>query len=271
VDEFSRTLIGRSGYEREGFAVVYDAHRPAPPEALLDILAWVAGVERPRLVVDLGCGTGLSSRAWAERADEIVGVEANAAMLERARAATASSNVTYVEAYAADTGLAGGRADLVTCSQAFHWMEPAAVLAEAARLLRSGGVFAAYDYDVPPAVHPEVDDAFRALFDVRRAARGRLGLEAGATTWPKESHLDRVRESGHFRVVRELLCHGWDQANAARIAGLAESLGGPCALFAGRAPGVEKAFARLRDVAEAVLGDGSAPMLVCYRIRLGIR
>lgn len=271
MDEFSRALIDRSGYRGAGFAGVYDAHRPAPPESLLEILAWVAGIERPRLVVDLGCGTGLSSRAWAERADEVVGVEANPAMLERARAATESSTVRYVEAYAADTGLAGGGADLVTCAQAFHWMEPGPVLAEAARLLRPGGVFAAYDYDVPPAVHPEVDEVFRALFDARRAARGRLGLEPGATTWPKERHLERIREGGHFRLVREVVCHGWDEANAARVAGMAQSLGGPCALFAGGAPEVEEAFAQLRDVAEAVLGDGSAPMLLCYRIRLGSR
>ena len=40
-------------------------------------------------------------------------------------------------------------ADIVTCSQSFHWMEPEPTLAEIARILRPGGVFAAYDYDWP--------------------------------------------------------------------------------------------------------------------------
>ena len=272
MSAFSETLVARSGYERDGFADVYDAHRPTPPAALLDILQLVAEVERPRLVVDLGAGTGLSTRVWAERADEVVGVEANPSMLERARAApAAAANVRYVEAFAAETGLSSGKADVVACAQAFHWMEPAPVLAEAARLLRSGGVFTAYDYDVPPVVQPEVDDAFSTLFAARRAARKRLRLEAGAASWPKERHLDQIRASGQFRFARELVCHGFDETSAERVVGLAESIGGPCSLFAGDAPEVDESFARLREVVHSVLGERRWPMVVCYRIRLGIK
>ncbi|TML39396.1 MAG: class I SAM-dependent methyltransferase [Actinobacteria bacterium] len=143
MSDFSRTLIERSGYESEDFADLYNRYRLAPPRELLDILTLVAEAERPRLVVDLGAGTGLSTRVWAERAERVIGVEPNARMVERARRATQESNVDYVEAYAADTGLGGVEADIVTCAQAFHWMEPDPVLAEAAGLLRPGGVFAA--------------------------------------------------------------------------------------------------------------------------------
>jgi len=136
MSTFSQELIGRSGYLNEGFADVYDRYRPSPPSEVLDVLTVVAGVERPGLVVDLGCGTGLATRAWAERVDEVIGVEPNPRMLERARAATAQSNVRYVEAFGAETGLPDGRADLVTSFQSFHWMEPQPVLAEAARILR---------------------------------------------------------------------------------------------------------------------------------------
>jgi predicted O-methyltransferase YrrM len=62
VSEFSREVIARSGYELEGFADVYDEYRPAPPPALLDVLLHLAQVDRPRLVIDLGTGTGLSAR-----------------------------------------------------------------------------------------------------------------------------------------------------------------------------------------------------------------
>ena len=61
MTDFSRTLIERSGYERPGFAAGYDRFRPRPPRALVETLLQVAGVERARLVVDLGCGTGLST------------------------------------------------------------------------------------------------------------------------------------------------------------------------------------------------------------------
>jgi ubiquinone/menaquinone biosynthesis C-methylase UbiE len=271
VSEFSRSLIERSGYEEEGFAEVYDRHRPSPPAALLDILTLVAQVERPRLVVDVGSGTGLSTRVWADRAEEVVGVEPNARMAEQARLVTPAPNIRYVEAFAGETTLAAGSADIVTCSQAFHWMEPVAVLTEAVRILRPGGVFAAYDYDVPPLVHPDVDGAFVAHFAARRAARARLMLVAGGDRWSKAQHLERIRESGLFRLAREVLCHGFDETDAARVAGLAESMGGPRALFSGEAPEVEETFQQLSCAAREVLGDRTSPMVVSYRIRLGIK
>jgi SAM-dependent methyltransferase len=273
VSEFSSTLIGRSGYELEGFAEIYDASRPAPPSALLDVLMHVAQTPRPRLVVDLGAGTGLSTRVWAAPADEVVGVEANPAMIVRARAATDAANVRFVEAFASATGLPAGGADVVTCAQSFHWMEPQPVLAEAARLLRPGGVFAAYDYDVPfgLVVHPEIDAAWIAHFGARGEARRRLALEAGAARWPKERHVEQIRASGRFGLARELVCHGWDDVDAARIAGLAQSIGGPHGIFGDDAPEVAETFERLRATAERVLGDRHVPMLVCYRIRIGVR
>ena len=58
VSGFSSELIGRSGYEREGFAAHYDRYRPRPPRALLESLLQLARVERAALVVDLGAEQG---------------------------------------------------------------------------------------------------------------------------------------------------------------------------------------------------------------------
>jgi len=271
MSTFSQELIGRSGYLEEGFADVYDRYRPSPPAGLFDVLTLAAGVERPRLVVDLGCGTGLATRAWGERADEVFGVEPNPRMLERARKSTEQPNIRYVEAYGADTGLPAGRADLVTSFQSFHWMEPQPVLAEAARVLRHGGVFAACDYDVPPFVEPEVDAAHMTLMKTRREARERLSAPAGSSTWPKDRHLDEIGASERFRYVRELLAHGWWETDAERMVGFAESIGGPRELFTEQAPEVGDAFERLRETTARVLGTRTWPVLLCYRIRAGIK
>jgi hypothetical protein len=150
-------------------------------------------------------------------------------------------------------------------------MEPAPVLAEAARLLRPGGVFAAYDYDVPGLVHPEVDVAFGRHFAARRAARERLGLEAGASRHPKDQHVQRIDQSGLFALARELVCHGWYETDAKRTIGMARSIGGPLAIFGGAAPEVEETLAQLRIVAERVLGRRPAQLMLGYRIRLGLR
>jgi SAM-dependent methyltransferase len=267
IDHWSERLLSASGYGRTGFAEDFDYNRPSPPDVLLDILCVEAQAERPKLVVDLGSGTGLSTRVWAERADEVVGVEASPEMGEQAERATAAENVRFVRAYAQATGLPEAAADIVTCSQSFHWMEPTATLAEAARILRPGGVFAAYDYDWPPIVHPEVEAAFEELvrhIGMRRALRGQ-------PRHTKEMHLDRIRESGHFRFVREVVLHSRERGNAARIVGMALSLGPLTVLLNEGVSEEEVGLAALREAASRALGDREVEFLLGYRVRLGVR
>ena len=265
---FSRELIARSGYDREGFSAHYDRFRPRPPQALLDVLCRYARTDRPRLVVDLGCGTGLSTRAWSSTAARVIGIEPNAAMLA---AAEPAPGVEYREAFAAETGLDDGGADIVTCSQSLHWMEPEPTFAEAARILRPGGVFAAYDYDWPPVVDPELDDAFLAYQRRRRDVRRARKIQRGADRWAKEQHLSRMRASGRFRYCREVLLHSIEEGDTERLVGFAGSFGLP---FEGvpdeqleRALRVDE----LEAVARRVLGDRTVPFHFGYRVRIGVR
>jgi protein-tyrosine-phosphatase/ubiquinone/menaquinone biosynthesis C-methylase UbiE len=253
--------VERSGYLRDGFADCYDAHRPRPPTALLELLCRYAGVDRPALVVDLGSGTGFSAEAWASRAERVVGVEPNPAMREIA-AARAPANLSYVGTHAAETGLDADAADVVTASQSFHWMAPEPTLAEVARLLRSGGVFAAYDYEWPPAIHPEVDQAWEAV--MRSVANfGRVR---------KSEHLERMRASGRFRYAREVMLHSQESGGVERVVESALTLG-PVArrLADGELTEEGIGLTRLREVADRVLGDRSVPFLFSYRVRLGVR
>jgi predicted TPR repeat methyltransferase len=45
-----------------GYADLYDRYRPSPPDILAQILTQLAQTRFPRLIVDLGSGTGLSTR-----------------------------------------------------------------------------------------------------------------------------------------------------------------------------------------------------------------
>ena len=267
MSEFSQGLIERSGYARTGFADHYDRYRPRPPRALLELLCRYARTPQPKLVVDLGCGTGLSTRAWSGVAKQVIGIEPNPAMLAAAKKAL---GVEYREAYAQETGLPQGRADIATCSQSFHWMEAGPTLAEAARILRPGGLFAAYDYDVPPAVDPEVDEAFQAYLLRRREARTRRNIRQGADLWAKHEHLDRMRDSGQFRFCREVVLHSIEEGDAERVGGFARSLGLPVA--DNEDPGLERELRidELESVAGRVLADRSLPFLFGYRVRIGV-
>ncbi|HEY3341429.1 MAG TPA: class I SAM-dependent methyltransferase, partial [Anaerolineae bacterium] len=56
-----------------GFAEQYDRYRPSPPAILSEVIIHWARLGHLRLVVDLGSGTGLSSRYWADRAEQVIG------------------------------------------------------------------------------------------------------------------------------------------------------------------------------------------------------
>jgi SAM-dependent methyltransferase len=231
------------------------------------LLCRLARVERPRLVVDVGSGTGLSTRAWAPFADEVLGVEPNSEMRVAAEADTPSDNVRYVEGYSDRTGLADESADLVTYSQSLHWMEPTPTFREAARILRPGGVFAAYDYELPPAVHWEVDAAFEYfLLRVGKFRRERLSIPPAE----KAGHVPRMRESGLFRYVRELGVSAEDAANAERVVGLAVSLGPVGRLLEEGLTEEDIGLAGLRRAAAGILGDREVTWTLSYRVRFGV-
>lgn len=130
-----------------GEAALYDEVRPHPPDILLDICTQLAHSQQPSVVVDLGSGTGQSTTIWAERAQCVIGIEPNAQMRAQAeRQRDASSHgerIQYQDGLSTQTGLPASSADIVTCSQSLHWMEPDPTFAEVARVLRPGGLFVA--------------------------------------------------------------------------------------------------------------------------------
>ena len=214
----------------------YDAVRPRPPADLVSVIAQWAGAARPD-VVDLGAGTGLSTVIWAGRARQVTAIEPSVAMRQlagrRIAAAEMESATRFLlaDATAEDTGLADGCADVVTASQAMHWFDPDRALPEIARLLRPGGVLAAYDCDWPPCVDWETEAAWEAVVgrvDNLQARRGLPVLHGG------KDHAERIRASGLFRHCAEIAVHGREQGDAERLVALALSAIGRAAEFLAR-------------------------------------
>ena len=256
-----------------GVADSYDAARPGTPAVLLDLLPQLAGVQRPQLVVDLGSGTGLSTFAWAERADVVVGIEPNADMRRQADAKRGSrTNVSFVEGVAHATGLPDACADIVTASQSLHWMDLQPTFAEVGRILRPAGVFAAYDYDWPVIITPEADLLYAEFMDRLDSMVAGQDTDFGRGAGDhKEEHLARMRESGKFRLTREISIHSEEHGDAERFIGLTLSNSGAILIERGVVTAEQLDLENFRAQARAILGDTPRRWYFSYRVRYGVK
>jgi SAM-dependent methyltransferase len=95
----------------------------------------------PERALDLGCGTGLSTRPLASFARVVVGVDVADEML---RARGSDTAAWYVRAQAERLPFRDGVFDLTTIASAIHWFAPEAI-GEIGRVLRSTAWLVVYD------------------------------------------------------------------------------------------------------------------------------
>ncbi len=254
-----------------GFAGTYNTHRPQPPTIIVDLLTQLGRITQPRLVVDLGCGTGLSTRIWADRCEQAIGIDPSHDMRDQAQQQTRATNVSFRTGLSHATRLPDHCADIVTCSQSLHWMDPQKTFLEASRILRPGGIFAAIDCDWPPVTTDwNVDIVYTQLMDHVSQLEKDRNLSEGLKKWPKESHLSRMQASGVFRMTREVAVHSIEQGNASRYIGLALSMGSLQTLLKAGVKENEIGVDTFRNTAQRLLGDDPQPWYFTYRMRIGI-
>ncbi|MDR0914251.1 MAG: class I SAM-dependent methyltransferase [Oscillospiraceae bacterium] len=246
----------------DGFADLYDSARPIAPSMAAKIIIRHLS-RKPKWVVDLGCGTGLSTAIWSDFAEKIIGIEPNDGM--RKIAGERYPDIEFRSAYSHETGLPNESVDIITCSQSFHWMEPSSTLAEVNRLLRPGGVFAVYDCDWPPCSFGKADKAYEKLFAKVHT------LDSGRSAYPKERHLQNIKDSGYFDYVRELVFHNEEPCTATRYIALAESQGGLQAVRKSSPKEIEYEWEQFIAAANEAFGDNEQTVYFCYRMRLGVK
>jgi SAM-dependent methyltransferase len=159
-----------------GLAELYARCRPGYPPEAVDYLVSRCGLGPHALLVDVGCGTGISSRQFAARGIPVLGVEPNADMRARADAEGVPPGAPaprYRAGRAEATGLPDGAADVVLAAQAFHWFEPLSALREFHRVLKPDGWVALMWNE-----RDESDPFTAACGEVIRSASDAAGLEA---------------------------------------------------------------------------------------------
>lgn len=116
--------------------------RPAYPPQTFELLNELI-VDEPRVVLDVGCGTGNVARPLAEYVERIDAVDISLPMLERARMLPGgdSLKIRWLHGRAEDVSLEPPYA-LVTAGASLHWMDWKVVLPRFARLVTPHGMLA---------------------------------------------------------------------------------------------------------------------------------
>lgn len=142
-----------SGDHFSGHAGLYARARPTYPPALFQWLADQCAVRQ--LAWDCGTGNGQAARALAEHFDRVHATDLSA---QQVAEAPAHPRIDYRAAPAEASGLPDGGCDLVTVAQALHWFCHEGFYAEVRRVLKPGGLFAAWTYTLLRA-EPELNAA----------------------------------------------------------------------------------------------------------------
>ncbi|MEO8275061.1 MAG: class I SAM-dependent methyltransferase [Thermoanaerobaculia bacterium] len=122
-------------------AASYARGRPRYPEELFDFLSGL--VDRHDLAWDAATGNGQAAVSLARHFTRVVATDISA---EQIRHATPHRQIEYRAAPSDRSGVAPASVDLVTVATALHWFDLPSFFAEVRRVVRPGGVLAAWSY-----------------------------------------------------------------------------------------------------------------------------
>jgi ubiquinone/menaquinone biosynthesis C-methylase UbiE len=267
-------------------AKTYHSHRPKPPEGLRDFLLdywWHAYLghtadhspkpnenDKPLpIVMDLGAGTGLSTVLWKDYCSKLIAVEPNKDMREVL--SSLELNIEIIEEPAHRTKQKDNSVDIITSSQSFHWMNPMQTIPHICRILKPGGLFAAYDCDWPVLVTPELEDAYEDFFIGLMTIHTEQPRLDRSMYFPKEDHYQNLQMHGSFQQVNEAVFQNREICTLERYLGIAYSQGNYATLKMQGYSAEELGQDKFEEKVGAIFKNHeSMPMWVNYRIRFGI-
>lgn len=124
----------------DGKAEVYARYRPDYAPQAIDAILAIAGLNKHSTIADLGAGTGMLARHFADRVGRVFAIEPNAEMRAVARSSLRRfTSLRVLDGTAQATGLPDRSVDAVTAGRAIQWFDPVPSRTEMQRILRPGG------------------------------------------------------------------------------------------------------------------------------------
>ena len=170
------TIIEQFTQQASGFA----AAAPLQDAAQLGLMLEASRIGPSSRVLDVACGPGIVTCAFAQRAGSVVGLDLVDSMLERAGERAGALGIEQVEWVRGDVGAlpwCEGAFDAVVSRFSLHHLEePGAALAEMARVCTPGGRLVICDLSLEPS-KAGAFDAMERLRDpshVRAFSEGEL-------------------------------------------------------------------------------------------------
>ena len=132
-------------------ATDYAKFRPRYPEELFCYLAGIV-LER-KLAWDCATGNGQAAAALAALFEQVIATDASHEQIANAET---HPRVNYCVVPAEDSGIASSTVDLISIAQALHWFDLDRFYLEAKRVLKAGGIIAAWAYNLL-SIAPRLD------------------------------------------------------------------------------------------------------------------
>jgi non-ribosomal peptide synthetase component F/precorrin-6B methylase 2/acyl carrier protein len=124
----------------DGKAEAYARNRLDYSPRAIEAIVAIAGLGKASVIADLGAGTGMLARRFADRVGRVFAIEPNDEMRAQALSALGRrASVQLTRGTAHDTGLPDRSVDAVMAGRAIQWFDPAPAQAEIRRILRPGG------------------------------------------------------------------------------------------------------------------------------------
>ncbi len=146
----------------DAIAQAYRWARPTYPNDLVDKVVAKAGLKPGSSILEMGCGPGIATQAFAARGFEMQCVEPSPAACKLARQVT--GNVTVINSTFEDFELNDRTFDAVLAATSFHWVSPAVACRKSATALNPGGSLILL-WATPPQPNSKLCDALQPIYE----------------------------------------------------------------------------------------------------------